>query len=85
MALPLKDGNTKFITISEFTDWMSNSKPGDQIVYAIGMITFKGSASIELGIIARMAMEWSDDGRISLVQRRRGAGCYEYIAQRKYY
>ena len=85
MALSLKAGNTVFVTAGELQEWFEKSKPGDLITYAVGTLTSRKSDSIELTAVARMARLWSEDGRVDLVQRRRGVDSYEYIAIRKNY
>lgn len=80
MSLHLKAGNTVFVTPGALQDWFEKSKPGDNITYAVGTLTSKRVGSEELNAVARMARLWSDDGRVDLVQRRRGVESYEYIA-----
>jgi hypothetical protein len=80
MALDLRAGNTVFVTPGELDGWLATAKVGDNIIYAVGTLTFKGGSSIELTTVARMTRTWSDQGKVDLVQRRRGVGSYEYIA-----
>lgn len=67
-----------------FDDWLTSARPGDQFVYAHGVL---GLLPKSVRIVARKALEAASNGQVELVQRRvahsavpGSAGIFDYIA-----
>lgn len=77
--------------INEFHDWLVSSREGDQYVYHKGYLARDRTidpadskrvqgAKLEMSMLAEMVLRLMDQGRVLLVQYRRGYMDYDYIA-----
>ena len=72
---------------SDFLKWLEHARPGDRLEYHLGHLGADREAGSalsdalrrELGRIADSAMEFALDGRLQLVQERRGKEATAYL------
>ena len=72
----------------DFLKWIDHARPGDQLEYHLGHLgadreagsSLSDALRRELGRIADRAMEFALDGRLQLVQERRGKDAVAYLA-----
>ena len=72
----------------DFIKWLDHARPGDRLEYHRGHLgadreagsSLYESSRRELGRIADRAMEFALDGRLQLVQERRGKDAVAYLA-----
>jgi hypothetical protein len=75
-------------TKMQFRAWLARAKPGEQIEYHLGLLTWDRSpasgltenARRALAKVADAALEAAEDGFVHLLQRRNGAFDFRYIA-----
>lgn len=80
-------------TEDSFAWWLSKAKKGEKIVYFDGFLMFERQKLVMLGVesgsmpqkIKTAFLAWKAymDGLVTLVQHKRDAGEYEYIAVRR--
>jgi hypothetical protein len=75
-------------TKTEFRAWLARAKPGEQIEYHLGLLTWDRSPASglaegdrrALGKIADAVFQAAEQGQVHLVQRRRGPFEFSYLA-----
>jgi hypothetical protein len=75
-------------TKTEFRAWLARAKPGEQLEYHRGLLTWDRSPASgradgdrrALGKVADAAFKAAEEGRVHLVQRRRRPFDFSYLA-----
>jgi hypothetical protein len=90
--------NTEYITTREFSEWLTAAKPGEALVYAVGLLgpdtdrgfVAKDAGAAEAHALADTAHAAWKHGDAHLVQRRVGTmptngqhGAFQYIAVKR--
>ena len=78
------------ITVSTFSDWCENARPGDVLIYHFGHLAYdrgglptKTDAEAMVDAVADAAMEAYDFGRVTLTQARVNRRKFIYLAFRR--